>query len=481
MKKAIYLAVILSHLTLLVLFFSCSSEQDRADSPNIVLINIDDMGWNDVSFMGSKYYDTPNIDSLAEQGLVFTQGYAASANCAPSRASIHSGKWSTRHQIYTVANSDRGKASDRKLIPIKNTTVLDKRFITLSQKLKKQGYITCHSGKWHLSDDPLEYGFDFNIAGGNQGAPGSYYLPFGNKRNKITINKGESEYLTDLIMEKTLLFLDSVNSPFFLNYSPYAVHTPIHPVDSLMHKYKNKPPYKGQKNPEYATMVENLDRNIGLLVNKLKARKLFENTFIIFTSDNGGYYGKITMQKPLRAGKGSYYEGGIRVPFFFLWKDRISSGRNTHIPISHLDIFPTLMNLIEDNSMKYQLDGRSLLSLMTEGQALAERSFFWHFPIYLQGYDIKDNENRDSLFRTRPGSIIRKGDWKLHYYFEDNGMELYNLKDDISESNNLAESHIEKRQELMEELVDWWQNTNAPIPSQINPLYEPHQPHSHSL
>ena len=159
-------------------------------------------------------------------------------------------------------------------------------------------------------------------------------------------------------MEKTLLFLDSVNSPFFLNYSPYAVHTPIHPVDSLMHKYKNKPPYKGQKNPEYATMVENLDRNIGLLVNKLKARKLFENTFIIFTSDNGGYYGKITMQKPLRAGKGSYYEGGIRVPFFFLWKDRISSGRNTQIPISHLDIFPTLMNLFEDNSMKYQLDGR---------------------------------------------------------------------------------------------------------------------------
>ena len=178
MKKHIYIWAILVNLTILILLFSCSSDKGRSDPPNIILINIDDMGWNDVSFMGSKYYDTPYIDALANQGLVFTQGYAASANCAPSRASIHSGKWTTRHQIYTVANSDRGKASDRKLIPIKNTRVLDKKFTTLSQKLKQKGYTTCHSGKWHLSDDPLEYGFDLNIAGGKQGAPGSYYPPF---------------------------------------------------------------------------------------------------------------------------------------------------------------------------------------------------------------------------------------------------------------------------------------------------------------
>ena len=179
LKKHIYIWAILVNLTILILLFSCSSDKGRSDPPNIILINIDDMGWNDVSFMGSKYYDTPYIDALANQGLVFTQGYAASANCAPSRASIHSGKWTTRHQIYTVANSDRGKASDRKLIPIKNTRVLDKKFTTLSQKLKQKGYTTCHSGKWHLSDDPLEYGFDLNIAGGKQGAPGSYYPPFG--------------------------------------------------------------------------------------------------------------------------------------------------------------------------------------------------------------------------------------------------------------------------------------------------------------
>ena len=220
-------------------------------------------------------------------------------------------------------------------------------------------------------------------------------------------------------------------------------------------------------------MVENLDRNIGLLVNKLKKRKFFENTFIIFTSDNGGYYGKITMQKPLRAGKGSYYEGGVRVPFFFMWKNKISPEKNTQTPISHLDIFPTLMHLTGDDSMKKDLDGHSLLPLLTQNQVVEERSFFWHFPIYLQGYDIKDNENRDSLFRTRPGSLIRKGDWKLHYYFEDHGIELYNLKDDIGERNNLAEIQVDKREELTDELKAWWEKTDAPIPTAINPLYAP--------
>ena len=472
MKKQLNISAILFQLLALITLSSCSTDNKHLNQPNIVLINIDDMGWNDISFMGSEYYNTPHIDALADQSLVFTQGYAASANCAPSRASIHSGKWTTRHQIYTVANSDRGKSSDRKLIPIKNTTVLDKKFTTLSQKLKQQGYITCHSGKWHISDDPLEYGFDVNIAGGPQGAPGSYYPPFGNNSKQIKVEKGKSEYLTDLIMENTLLFLDDVKGPFFLNYSPYAFHTPIHPVDSLLYKYENKPPYKGQKNPRYATMIENLDRNIGLLVDKLKKRKLFDNTFIIFTSDNGGYFGKITMQKPLRAGKGSYYEGGIRVPFFFLWKDKISPGKDTQTPISHLDIFPTLMDLVGDHSMEKELDGHSLLPLTTKNTSLKERSFFWHFPIYLQGYDIKYNENRDSLFRTRPGSVIRKGDWKLHYYFEDKDVEVFNLKEDIGERNNLAEVNKAKKQELLDELKYWWNKTDAPIPTEANPLYQ---------
>ena len=412
---------------------SCSKNKPVEELPNIIFINIDDMGWNDVSFMGSEYYETPNIDLLAESGMVFTQGYAAAANCAPSRASINTGKWTTRHQIYTVSNSDRGESKHRKLIPIKNTTTLDKKFTVIAQVLKEYGYSTCHSGKWHLSENPLDYGFDVNIAGRHIGHPASYYFPYGKDNNsfKVNITSKNQKYLTDIIMDKTLSFIDKVDKPFFLHYTPYAVHTPIHKVDSLIHKYEDKPPYKGQNNPKYASMIDNLDRNVGDLVNKLKEKKIFENSFIIFTSDNGGYYGKVTMQKPLRAGKGSYYEGGIRVPFFFHWKDKIKNGVNSVTPISHLDIFPTIMDVIGDYSMEKEFDGNSILNSLITGKEVMERSLFWHFPIYLQGYNVENNENRDSLFRTRPGSVIRKGDWKLHYYFEDNEIELYNLKDDI--------------------------------------------------
>ncbi len=452
---------------------ACYSPPETHDRPNIILINTDDLGWNDVSFMGSQYYNTPNIDALASQALVFTQGYASASNCAPSRASMMTGKWTPRHQIYTVGTSERGATKDRKLIPIKNTTILDKKFTTLTQQLQQRGYSTCHSGKWHLSKDPLEYGFELNIAGSQHGSPGSYYPPYGNKRNKVNIQAGKSQYLTDLIMEKTLAFVDTVSGPFFLHYTPYAVHTPIHPVDSLLYKYENKLPYKGQKNPQYATMVENMDRNVGLLIQKLKERNLLDNALIIFTSDNGGYYGKITMQKPLRAGKGSYYEGGIRVPFFFFWKDKILAGKNTQTPISHLDIYPTLMEVIGLSDANDELDGNSLLPLMTQNQALEERPFFWHFPIYLEGYDIADNENRDALFRTRPGSVIRRGDWKMHYYFEDHGVELYNLRGDIGEKNNLADIRADIKKALLEELQMWWKDTHAPIPKALNLDYNP--------
>ena len=464
------------------IIISCSKITSVEELPNIIFINIDDMGWNDVSFMGSKYYDTPNIDLLSKEAMVFTQGYAAAANCAPSRASINTGRWTTRHQIYTVSNSDRGQSRDRKLIPIKNTTTLDKKFTVIAQKLKESGYTTCHSGKWHLSDNPLDYGFDENIAGNHSGGPGSYYPPYGkNKQDgfgakfneKPNLDPDSEKYLTDQIMEKTLSFLDKVENPFFLHYTPYAIHTPIQKVDSLMFKYEDKRPFKGQKNPEYATMINNLDRNIGNLIDKLKEKNIFKNTLIIFTSDNGGYYGKITMQKPLRAGKGSYYEGGIRVPFFFYWKDKIKSGINTKTYISHLDVFPTIMDAIGDNSMNEELDGKSLLQYLKSGIEINKRSLFWHFPIYLQGYNINDNENRDSLFRTRPGSVIRKGDWKLHYYFEDKGVELYNLKDDLSEKNDLSKINKSKTNDLLIELQDWWKITNAPIPTQLNPEFLP--------
>lgn len=446
---------------------SCSQKESTPTQPNIVLINIDDMGWKDVGFMGSEYYETPYLDALAQQGMVFTNGYSAAANCAPSRACLMTGQWTSRHGIYTVASSERGNTKHRKLIPTKNTTTLANNHTVFPQILQQNGYTTCHAGKWHLSDNPLDFGFDKNIGGGHNGHPSSYYPPYKN----VKIKAGNNEHLTDLVMERTVAFVDSVNAPFFLYYSPYAVHTPIQPITALLDKYQYKSGTQGQNNPAYATMVENLDRNIGLLISKLKEKGQFENTLIVFTSDNGGLYG-ITQQKPLRAGKGSYYEGGIREPFFFVWKDKIQPNTKNDVPITNLDLFPTLLEATGIDYPEESLDGTNLLPILNGSEKQLERTLYWHFPIYLQAYDVDNNENRDPLFRTRPGSVVRNGNWKLHYYFEDKEMELYNLKDDIAEQHNLVLENPEKAEELLEQLRLWWANTEAPIPSTLNPDYE---------
>lgn len=445
---------------------SLNAQSKDKTKPNILIINIDDMGWKDVGFMGSEYYETPNIDALSKQGMVFTNGYAASANCAPSRACLMTGLWTPRHGIYTVNSSERGKSQDRKLIPTPNTTILASTHNIIPKVLKSNGYTTCHAGKWHLSHNPLEYGFDVNIGGSHAGAPQSYYPPYKN----VKLEKGDSDYLTDLVMENAIKFVDTIAQPFFLYYSPYAVHKPIMPVKSLLDKYKNKPGSNGQDNPEYATMVENLDRNIGLLVKKLKEKNIFDNTLIVFTSDNGGLYG-ITQQKPLRAGKGSYYEGGIREPFFFVFSDKIKPNTQSEVPITNLDIFPTILEFAGVKNSGLILDGNSLSAVLEGKTESFERALFWHFPIYLEAYNQKDNENRDPLFRTRPGSVIRQGQWKLHYYFEDNEIELYNLSEDIGEKNNVAKENPEKRDELLGLLKNWWKQTNAPIPTELNPKY----------
>lgn len=453
-------------VSMLLLYVSCKNEQDLT-VPNIIIINVDDMGWKDVGFMGSEYYETPNIDHLSGLGMVFTNGYAAASNCAPSRACLMTGQWTPRHGVYTVSPSTRGKSENRKLIPTKNTHTLSNDHTILPEVLHDNGYVNCHAGKWHLSDNPLEYGFDRKIGGGHNGMRLSYKPPYKN----VNIEKGDSDYLTDLIMEKTLNFVDSVTKPFFLYYSPYAVHVPIMPVDSILPKYQKKAPWNGQGNPEYASMVDNLDRNIGLLIDKLKERQIFDNTLIVFTSDNVGLYG-ITKQKPLRAGKGSYYEGGIREPFFFVLQDKINPNSKTAIPITNLDIFPTVLDYAGINDSSLQLDGNSLKPVLDNKVNHLERSLYWHFPIYLEAYNVNDNETRDSLFRTRPGSVIRKGDWKLHYYFEDEGIELYNLSEDIGERNNIAKVNPQKAEELLTDLKKWWKDTNAPIPDKLNPEFK---------
>jgi arylsulfatase A-like enzyme len=424
------------------------------------------MGWLDVGYMGSTFYQSPNIDKLANEGMIFTNGYAAAANCAPSRASLMTGQWPSRHGIYTVNSSERGKPESRKLVPIKNTTRLAESFEILPEILEENGYTTCHAGKWHLSDDPTSYGFTVNIGGGSNGHPGSYYPPYKN----VAIDQGKNEHLTDLIMEKTLEFLDSTDQPFFLNYSPYAIHTPIQPIEALLGKYKDSDNPDNQYNIAYATMIENLDRNIGLLISRLKEKGLFSNTLIIFTSDNGGLYG-ITRQPPLRAGKGSYYEGGIRVPFFFVWEGKIMGDNQSDIPITNLDLLPTMLDVLKIDKERYSLDGASLLPILSKEVNEMERALFWHFPVYLQAYKNDETQNRDPLFRTRPGSAVRYGEWKLHYYFEDNEVELFNLKEDIGERTNLAASNPAKTEEMLSLLRSYWEKTDSPLPTELNPDY----------
>jgi len=458
-----FILIILSTL----LFSSCSN-YDKNKKPNIVLINIDDLGWKDLEYMGSDFYETPNIDLLSKQGMIFTNGYASASNCAPSRASLLTGRWTPRHGIYTVASSERGESKNRKLIPIENTTTLSNGHIILSEILKNNGYATGHAGKWHLSNKPLLRGFDANIGGSHAGHPTSYYPPYGN----VDLEVKNDEYLTDLIMAKAIQFIKSTEQPFLLYYAPYAVHTPIQPVDSLIYKYEDKSTKNGQKNIKYASMIDNLDRNIGLLISTLNDLGIIDNTFIVLTSDNGGLFG-ITDQSPLRAGKGSYYEGGIRVPFAFVWKGEIPTNNNSDIPITNLDLFPTLLDVAKINSSGYEFDGESILPIL-KGEKISEpRPLFWHFPIYLEASSYGNNsQNRDPLFRTRPGSVVRFGDWKLHHYFEDDGIELYNLKEDIGEKRNLVNDYPKKVEELLTLLNNWRKEVNAPVPSLLNPDYE---------
>ncbi len=461
---------VLNGLLLIAMLFSLpgysqSSTQNESLKPNILLINIDDMGWRDVGFMGSKYYETPNIDKLAKEGVIFTNAYAAASNCAPSRACLMSGQWPQRNGIYTVANSDRGKSRDRKIIPVKNNEYMPADNILIPQVLKKAGYTTCHAGKWHLSDTPLSFGFDVNIGGCHAGNPGSYYPPY----KQVPLEAPtEDYYLTNLIMDKTIEFLKTTgNKPFFMYYSPYAVHAPLQPVKSLLPKYKNKAEWNGQKNAKYATMVENLDTQIGRMIRYLKESGKLNNTFILFISDNGGVY-RFTKQWPLRAGKGSYYEGGIREPMFINWPGKIAGGAKIDVPVTNLDIYPTLLNVAGVNVPDGKtIDGRSVLPII-KGARIAPRPLFWHFPIYLEGGNI---ETQDVKFRTRPGSAIRLGNWKLIQYFENNDIELYDLSNDIGEKNNLAKTNREMAKKLVGMLEKWRENTNAPVPSELNPNY----------
>ncbi len=440
--------------------------------PNVLFVFLDDYGWRDCGFMGSDYYETPNLDALAKDGMVFTNAYAAAANCAPSRACLLSGQYSPRHEIYNVGTTRRGNPKFGSLMHVPGTDTLRTDIRTWAHCVRDAGYKTATIGKWHLSKDPLPYGFDLNVGGTHSGSPPRGYFPPHPQAPGLA-DAPQDEYLTDRLTDEAIGFIQRHRHvPWFLYLTHFAVHTPLQAKQSLLQKYQDKPAGQLHQSAVMAAMIQSVDEGIGRIVKKLDEFGLSENTAIVFTSDNGGY-GPATSMRPLKGYKGTYYEGGIRVPFFVSWPGVVGAGTTCDEPVINVDLFPTFCDMTGAKvPVDQPLDGISLMPLL-RGQKLAtQRALFWHFPAYLQSYQ-RINEQRDPLFRSRPCSIMRLGDWKLHEYFEDGGLELYNLKDDVGESNNLAGQEPQKLKQMHQQLLQWRQSTKAPVPQTPNPKYDP--------
>jgi len=445
------------------------TDTNNHTKPNIIMIVVDDLGWSDVGYnQTTEYFETPNIDALAQKGIVFDQAYAGAANCAPSRAVLMSGQYAPRHGVYTVSPSARGNAKTRKLIPIKNTRGLGTSVITMAESLKTAGYTTGTFGKWHLGADPDKQGFDVNVAGSHQGMTFHYFSPY----QLPNIEDGpKGEYLTERLTNEVIDWVKSAkDTPFFAYVPYYTVHTPYQAVVDKVDKYHKKG-IKSKRQATYAAMVEHMDDNVGRILSMLDAQGLDENTLVIFTSDNGGYRMPL-FPSPLRGGKGSYYDGGLRVPLVVSWPKKIKPGLD-HTPVINADFYPTLVNLTQAKQPDQILDGVDLSAHLLGNQKIASRDLFWHFPVYLQAHNASTDQGQDPLFRTRPGSAMRSGHWKLIQYFENNEFELYNLENDLAEKNNLASQQPAKLAELKAKLSTWQEQTGAAIPTELNPEYDP--------
>ncbi len=435
---------------------------DRPARPNIVLILADDLGWTDLSCSGSRYYETPNIDRLRREGMYFPQFYV-SQNCAPTRACIMTGQYAPRTGVYTVTNLDRGPAAARKMNVPRNVTNLPRDRATVADVLKSAGYATGMFGKWHLGEgqeyQPSARGFDEAIV-----SAGRHF----NFRTNPGVDVPEGAYLADFLTDRAVEFIEKHKGrPFFLYLPHFAVHVPLEAKERWIEHFKAKSPADGHKNPTYAAMIASLDESIGRVMGKLDELKLSDRTVVIFLSDNGGVggyaaagvdAGEITDNRPLRSGKGSLYEGGIRVPFVVKYPPMIEPGTTCDTPGIHVDLLPTLVELAGGRLPKQPLDGASLVPLLKDAKASIDRdTLYYHFPGYLQG--------QPGSWRTTPVGVIRQGDFKLMEFYEDGRLELYNLKDDPSEKTNLADTMPEKARALRDRLAAWRQDLKAEMPT----------------
>lgn len=476
MNKTLYITIVA------VLLFSCENKkQDPITTrPNILFIVVDDLGYADLSVMGSQYYETPNIDGIAKSGTIFSHGYAASAVCSPSRASLLNGQFTARHGLTQYDGAKSGEAWRKlnrhtKLLPPEFRHHLNPDDITLPEVLKENSYATFFAGKWHLGSAgdrslPTDHGFDVNQGGYEKGGPysGGYFSPFNNP-NMIDFEEEKGMSLSMKLANETSNFIKAnKDSTFFAYLSFYAVHSPIQTTKAKWNKYREKaesmgihetgfemervlPARKYQDNPVYAGLIEQVDEAVGSVLKTLKELNLDKNTMVIFTSDNGGVTSGdnySTNQLTLRGGKGYQWEGGIRVPYFIHVPWMQQEGKQIEVPVSGVDLYPTILDLagIPLKSKQY-IDGVSIKPLL-ERDSIASRPLYWHYPHY-------GNQGGE------PTSIIREGNWKLIYYWEDHHIELYDLQSDISESNNLLGEQEALALQMKDKLLSWLQETET--------------------
>ncbi|TZF86158.1 sulfatase (plasmid) [Pedobacter sp. BS3] len=461
--------------------------KDFQSKPNVVFFLVDDLGWTDVEPFGTTFYETPNIKKLAAESVRFTRAYAACPVCSPTRASIMTGKYPARLQTTdwfgapqpeeVLANPK--KAGLRKLLPASYIEYLPLQENTIAEAFKQGGYTTFIAGKWHLGDEekywPQHQGFDVNKGGFTAGHPKSYFSPY---FNPMLPDGPVGEHLPDRLANETIKFInENKDKPFFAYFSFYSVHTPLQGRKDLIEKYERKKEKLGlkdvfasegkskvrtvQANVVYAAMVEAMDESIGKVIQKLKDDGLYDNTIIVFFSDNGGLStaeGHPTSNLPLRGGKGWLYEGGIREPLLIRWPGHTTNGAICNMPVISTDFYPTLLQMTGQPLQPQQhVDGESITPLLA-GKSMKQRPLYWHYPHY-------GNQG------GAPGSAVIDGDWKLIRWYEDNREELYNLRDDISEKNDLIQIQSAVARKLRNELDKWLESQHAVMPKP-NPAYK---------
>ncbi len=447
--------------------------------PNVIFILADDLGWSDLGCYGADFHETPHLDRLARDGVRFTQAYAMPV-CSPTRAAILTGRHAARLHFTIWREGALGVPHDQQLVPPPTIADLPASEVTLAEVLKGAGYLTFHVGKWHLGDaahSPETQGFDLNVGGTHWGAPATYFYPFrgpsgssGEFRYVPGLLGKPDDYLTDRLTDEALKLMDHAGDrPFFLNLWYHCPHTPIEGKPQLVERYRDKlKPGLHHQNPGYAAMVQTLDDNVGRVLAELDRRKLADHTLVIFASDNGGYINtnrglQVTDNSPLRSGKGSLYEGGIRVPLIVRLPGVTARGQTCAEPVMGTDFFPTIVELCAGAAAQPAptgpLDGLSLVPLLQQPQSRLQRdALFFHYPHYYP--------------TTTPVSAVRAGDWKLLEYFEDKHVELYSLRDDPGERHNLAAQQPERAAQLRRRLHGWWKDVGAQSPRE-NPAYRP--------